>query len=127
MIVQQQEGSTLLELLIALAIFAVGILSLSYLQFLSFRNMNQALYRAIAIQQMANLLTHCQIFNDSDVLNTSYSEWQQNLLPLLPEASSTFLVSKAWCQIHLTWHPPVVFFNADGTPVKPIDELQYGA
>ncbi len=127
MIARQQEGSTLIELLIALAVFAIGILSLSYLQFLSFRTMNQALYRAIAIQQVANLLTHCQILNDSAALNARYNQWQQNVLPLLPNAATTFSVDKTECQIHLTWHPPVVFFNADGAPVKSMDELQYEA
>lgn len=120
-----QRGFSLIELMISLTIFAIGILSITRLQFLSFRIMNQGLLRTVAIEEAANLLVRYRVLRESEAFNTSFAEWQNSLPERLPQARVVFSALGPFCTFHLKWQPLSAVFNPDGMPLDLVDELDY--
>ena len=70
----KSSGFTLLEVMIAMVIFAVGMLGLAGIQALALQNNNTAYMRTIAMQQsynMADLLRLSKDFNE--VIDSNYA------------------------------------------------------
>ncbi len=119
------RGLSLIELMICLTIFAIGILAITRLQFLSFRTMNQGLLRAVAVQQASNLLVRYRILRQGNAFNAAFVQWQNNLRQWLPEPSIVFTALGPFCTFHLAWQPLATVFNPEGIPLDLLDELDY--
>lgn len=120
-----QRGFSLIELMISLTIFAIGILAIARLQFLSFRIMNQGLLRTVAVEEASNLLVRYRILRQGDAFNAAFTQWQSDLPQRLPQATVVFSALGPVCTFHLKWQPLAALFNPAGTPLDLVDELDY--
>ncbi len=75
------KGFTLLELLIALAIFSAGLLGILQLQFLAQRQLYDAVYISRAAQQAYNLSALLIMFDTAPV----FDDWNLRNAQILPE------------------------------------------
>lgn len=125
MFVYQQRGLSLIELMVSLTIFAIGILAITRLQFLSFRIMNQGLLRTVAIEEASNLLVRYRVLGQGEAFNAAFIQWQTSLPLWLPEATVRFSSLGPFCTFHLKWQPLAAVFNTAGMPVDLVDELDY--
>lgn len=120
-----QQGFSLIELMISLTIFVIGILAVTRLQFLSFRIMNQGLLRTVAVEEAANVLVRYRVLWLGDAFNASLAQWQNELPQKLPQATAVFSALGPVCTFHLKWQPLATLFNPDGIPLDLVDELDY--
>ena len=125
MVIKHNRGFSLIEFMVSLTIFAIGILAITRLQFLSFRIMNQGLLRTVAIEEASNLLVRYRALPQSEIFNTSFAQWQNELPQKLPQATIVFSALGPFCTFHLKWQPLAALFNPDGIPLDLIDELDY--
>ena len=125
MVCVKAKGFSLIDLMVALTIFSVGILAIVRLQFLSFRNMEQGTLRTIAILEVSNLLVQYRLWQGEDTFQSTFDTWQQQLKPLLPGAQIQFTPQGSTCTLHLSWQPLASIFNTDGTPRSLVDTLDY--
>lgn len=125
MVFHGQRGLSLIELMISLTIFAIGILAIARLQFLSFRLMNQGLLRTVAIEQASNLLLRYRVLRQTEAFHAALVQWQRDLPQWLPQATVTFASLGPVCTLHLKWQPLAAVFNPDGLPLDLVDELDY--
>ncbi len=120
-----QRGLSLIELMISLTLFAIGILAIIRLQFLSFRIMNQGLLRTVAIEEASNLLVRYRVLRQGEAFNAAFIQWQNELPQWLPQATVAFSALGPFCSFHLKWQPLAAVFNPDGVPLDLVDELDY--
>lgn len=125
MFFQGQRGLSLIELMISLTIFAIGILAIARLQFVSFRIMNQGLLRTVAIQEAADLLVRYRVLGQSEAFNDALIQWQNDLPQWLPAGTGVFSALGLWCTFKLQWQPLTALFDSAGMPLDSIDELDY--
>jgi prepilin-type N-terminal cleavage/methylation domain-containing protein len=125
MLSHNQRGLSLIELMVSLTIFAIGILAITRLQFLSFRMMNQGLLRTVAIEQASNLLLRYRVLRQGEAFNAAFIQWQTELPQWLPQATVVFSALGPVCSFHLKWQPLPALFNPDGLPLDLVDELDY--
>ena len=125
MFFHDQRGFSLIELMVSLTIFAIGILAVTRLQFLSFRIMNQGLLRTVAVEEAANLLVRYRVLCQSEVFNAGFAQWQNELPLKLPQATVVFSALGPVCTFHLKWQPLATLFNPAGMPLDLVDELDY--
>ncbi|MBY0377155.1 MAG: prepilin-type N-terminal cleavage/methylation domain-containing protein [Gammaproteobacteria bacterium] len=121
----RQQGLSLLELLVALSIFAIGILAIVRLQFLSFRNMSQGLLRTVAVLEVSNLLVQYRVWHQGNRFDSALEQWQQQLPQLLPVAKVRFAAQGPFCTVSLSWQPLAVLFDPEGMPLTLVDTLDY--
>lgn len=125
MFFHHNRGFSLIELMVSLTIFAIGILAITRLQFLSFRIMNQGLLRTVAIEEASNLLVRYRVLRQREVFNASFAQWQNDLSRQLPQATIVFSALGPFCTFHLKWQPLAALFNPAGMPLDLVDELDY--
>ena len=105
MFFNHNRGFSLIEFMVSLTIFAIGILTITRLQFLSFRIMNQGLLRTVAVEEAANLLVRYQVLGQGEAFNASFAQWQNELPQKLPQATVVFSALGPFCTFHLKWQP----------------------
>lgn len=125
MICHREQGLSLIELMVAITIFAIGILAITRLQFLSFRNMNQGLLRTVAVLELSNLLVEYRVWHQGNRFQGVLEQWQEQLPQLLPEATARFAARGPFCTVVLSWQPLAVLFNSEGMPMNVWDTLDY--
>ena len=125
MFFQHNRGFSLIEFMVSLTIFAIGILAITRLQFLSFRIMNQGLLRTVAVEEAANVLVRYRVLRLGGAFNAAFTQWQNELQQKLPQATVVFSALGPVCTFHLKWQPLATLFNPDGMPLDLIDELDY--
>ncbi len=118
MICIKAKGFSLIDLMIALTIFSVGILAIARLQLLSFRNMEQGTLRTIAILEMSNLLVQYRLWQGEDTFQSAFDTWQEQVKQLLPNAQVQFTPQGPTCTLHLSWQPLAIPYNL-------VDTLDY--
>lgn len=119
------RGFGLIDLMVTLTIFSLGILAIARLQFLSFRNMEQGTLRTVAILEVSNLLVQYRLWQGEDAFGVAFETWQEQLKALLPNAQVQFTPQGPACTLHLSWQPLASIFNTDGTPHILVDTLDY--
>lgn len=85
---KHHQGFTFLELFVALAIFSAGLLGILQLQFLSARQMYEAVYISRAVQQAYNLSTLLLMFDanmNSSLAHQLEVDWNLYSAEILPE------------------------------------------
>ncbi len=125
MICHREQGLSLIELMVAMAIFAIGILAITRLQFLSFRNMNQGLLRTVAVLELSNLLVEYRVWHQGNRFEAALQQWQAQLPLLLPAVQVRFAARGSFCTVVLSWQPLVALFNPEGMPMSVWDTLDY--
>jgi prepilin-type N-terminal cleavage/methylation domain-containing protein len=125
MFFHHNRGFSLIEFMVSLTIFAIGILAITRLQFLSFRIMNQGLLRTVAVEEAANVLVRYRVLRLGDAFNATFTQWQNELPQKLPQATVVFSALGPFCTFHLKWQPLATLFNPDGMPLDLVDELDY--
>ena len=125
MFFQYNRGFSLIEFMVSLTIFAIGILAITRLQFLSFRIMNQGLLRTVAVEEAANVLVRYRVLRQGSAFNAAFTQWQNELPQKLPQATVAFSALGPFCTFRLKWQPLAALFNPDGMPLDLIDELDY--
>ncbi len=111
-----QTGSALLEALIAIMIFAFGVLALFGMQSVALQNMSQSNYRATAVYMANQLIGSAQgDINHLDdyqytwgATNAKVSPWAAEVAAALPNASATVAASSASSAMTVTvsWQAP---------------------
>lgn len=118
MICIKAKGFSLIDLMVALTLFSVGILAIARLQFLSFRNMEQGALRTVAILEVSNLLVQYRLWQGEDRFQSAFDAWQEQLKRLLPHAQVQFTPQGPVCTLHLSWQPLATSYNL-------VDKLDY--
>lgn len=111
-----QSGSVMLEALISILIFALGVLALFGMQSVALKNMSQSNYRATAIYMANQLIGSAQgdINNLASyqythgVTNTKVDPWLAEVTAALPGADATVAVDNANSTLTVTvsWQAP---------------------
>ena len=99
-----QQGFSLLELLIALIILSIGLLAFAKAQVTALRDNQAAHFYSIANTQalsIAERLRACE--KQSTCIAQAKSEWQNENKLLLPAATSTVNDCTAICEINIAW------------------------
>lgn len=124
-ILQKQQGSVILEALIAILIFSIGILALIGMQATSISNVADAKYRTDAgflADQMIGNMWAGRLLNASGVAspNPAYAcnvstpcstvtftqAWASSVADTLPLGTGSIAVSGTAVTVTLTWQPP---------------------
>ncbi len=97
-----KNGWSLIELLVAIVIASIGVVTLSRYQSRALMMSTHALYGSLAIQQSINLRQI--ILENSNKVNRKklYAEWNGLNKKLLPSGSGNFNCDKK-CKIWVTW------------------------
>lgn len=104
MYIQLNSGLTLLEVLVCLLLFSIGILGIINLQAQDFQQIKAANYFNLAINQASNaaeMLAFCGVI--ASCISTHQTQWQAENKLLLPNASSSWNRSEGETEIKLSW------------------------
>ncbi len=100
------KGFTFLELLIALALFSVGLLGILQLQFFAQRQLQEAVYVTRGLQQAYNLSALLMMFEAQPYSARAVQlqqQWNMDNARLLPHGKGTFEFNK----INVFWESPL--------------------
>lgn len=106
-----QAGSSMLEALVAILIFSIGVIALMGLQAVSIKNVADSKYRAdasfLANQLVGQLWT--DIPNVASYIGATYAprkEWDDVVKATLPNANTTVEVAGIAATITIKWQAP---------------------
>ena len=108
----QQAGMMLIEVLVSLLIFSLGILGLVGLQTISSENTANASERSTAASLANNLVSQMWLKHTGDIssasLSSDFTAWKNRVITSLPNASSNVVVDAATntTTITITWKSP---------------------
>jgi type IV pilus assembly protein PilV len=123
-ILSGQSGSLMVEALVALLIFAIGILGIVSLQALSVSNSSENRYRITASFLADQLIGQMWVadrtptslvanFDKTSSTSTSYTDWNTQVMAQLPAATSEVTVvpvgsstTQSLVTIKIVWTPP---------------------
>lgn len=110
MALKQQAGVMLIEALIAILLFSVGILGLVALQAISTQNSVNAGDRTIAASLANDMVSQIWLRNSTslttDPLKTDITAWQTKVASSLPSAAGIVATSNGIATITITWKSP---------------------
>lgn len=87
-----QTGSTMIEVLVALLILAIGLLGMAGLQTLSLRNAHDAYLRTQATILAVDMVERMRAGNGSMAQGNDLAEWQQAVMESLPAGQGTLCI-----------------------------------
>jgi type IV pilus assembly protein PilV len=106
----QQSGVMLIEALIAILLFSIGILGLVGLQTISTQNSVNAGERTIAGSLANDMVSQMWLRNTTDIstvpLKTDLTAWQTKVASALPNASGNVASSNGIATITISWKSP---------------------
>lgn len=100
-----QKGFALLELLISLLVFAVGICGLLEFEARSFRQENNALLKTYAISQIKEALIFTETRGSKPLTSNFQRQWNEENQRLLPQGEGTISFHADYTEIKLMWSP----------------------
>jgi type IV pilus modification protein PilV len=98
-----QKGSSLLEVLIAMLILSLGLISLLSLQITSLRRTNSAYWETLASVQVYSLLEILRANSSDAVRQNEYQLWNQQNLRLLPNGIGSYQCASEICTSSVSW------------------------
>lgn len=103
-----QQGFSLLEVLIALAILSFGLLGFAEAELWVLQTNRNTYFHSVAVNQinnMAEMFRSCVIKNQLEIgcVNNSSKEWQKENLAIFPKAQSHVMAFGSAWQIKLDW------------------------
>lgn len=105
---QHQQGFSLLEVLIALAILSLGLLGFAEAQLVALQQDQQAYLQSLTTQQLSNMaerLRACSVGNHilTTCLTREISRWQKENKQLFPQAESQVIQKNNFYQLKIQW------------------------
>lgn len=107
---KKQAGMMLIEVLIAILLFSIGILGLVALQAVSTQNSVNAGERSIAANLANDMISNIWLRNSTDTnsapLNTDITNWQTRVAAALPNAAGAVATINDVATVTITWRSP---------------------
>ena len=107
---KKQSGVMLIEALIAILLFSVGILGLVALQVISTQNSVNAGDRSIAASLANDMVSQMLLKNTADIANATLtadiSAWKSKVAVTLPNATGNVASNNGIATITITWKSP---------------------
>jgi type IV pilus assembly protein PilV len=104
---KKQAGMMLIEVLIAILLFSIGILGLVALQAVSTQNSVNAGERSIAANLANDMISQIWLRNSTDAntapLNTDITRWQTRVTAALPNAAGVVATNNGVATVTITW------------------------
>jgi type IV pilus modification protein PilV len=101
-----QQGFSLLEVLIALIILSVGLLSFAQAEIFALRDTQIAYFQSAAYLQAAEMAERLRTCNKNSpsCIKQEKLVWQNSSKKLLPQIKSKLSVDSAHCKIVMQWN-----------------------
>ncbi len=97
------KGFALIEVLIALLVLSVGLLSITGMQLSALQHSQEAYLHSVATTQLASMLERLRVNHSANVRERELAEWNRINVNLLPHGSGSYHCMGELCTVNIVW------------------------
>lgn len=97
------KGFALIEVLVALLLFSLGLLGIAGMQIVSLRHTQEAYWQSVADMQLLSFFECLRANRTPSIREPEKIDWNMQNIRLLPQGNGSYQCNTEGCTVYLEW------------------------